>query len=260
MRAKEFFRRPGVAGFTLIELLVVIAIIAILAAILFPMFVLARDAAKTGSCSTQLKQLGSAFRAYLDDWNGPVPPAAAGFVPFRSGAVNPYGGDDVGWTERLWKYHRKVQLYKCPGRRVNFGYTYNGSMGGSAARSPVRPTKLIIIFDAPGSGSGTIKYGGENAMTTGNADQTNEGQQDGAVYGPGGTKLDPRERFDSYSALIPTQDTVTGSGRDHYHSQMFFPGAHNGINNILFYDGHVKGCNDWKTGRMTFNPGLDPKS
>ncbi len=54
-------------GFTLIELLVVIAIIAILAAILFPVFAQARERARTASCLSNLKQLGTAFRMYADD-------------------------------------------------------------------------------------------------------------------------------------------------------------------------------------------------
>jgi prepilin-type N-terminal cleavage/methylation domain-containing protein/prepilin-type processing-associated H-X9-DG protein len=62
-------------GFTLIELLVVIAIIAILAAILFPVFLKARDNAKLARCMVHLKECGSAGIMYLDNWDGrfPVP-------------------------------------------------------------------------------------------------------------------------------------------------------------------------------------------
>lgn len=63
-------------GFTLAELLVVIAIIAILAAILFPVLLQAQDTARMRVCSSNLRQLGSAFRMYLDDNNGFAMPQA----------------------------------------------------------------------------------------------------------------------------------------------------------------------------------------
>ena len=56
-------------GFTLIELLVVIAIIAILAAILFPVFAKAREKARTSSCASNLKQLGLAAMMYVQDYD-----------------------------------------------------------------------------------------------------------------------------------------------------------------------------------------------
>jgi prepilin-type N-terminal cleavage/methylation domain-containing protein len=67
-------------GFTLIELLVVIAIIAILAAILFPVFARARDAARKASCQSNLKQIGTAMLMYVQDYDETFPngPAIAG--------------------------------------------------------------------------------------------------------------------------------------------------------------------------------------
>jgi|ADurb_Ile_03_Slu_FD_contig_41_1985984_length_1014_multi_2_in_0_out_0_2 prepilin-type N-terminal cleavage/methylation domain-containing protein len=65
--------RAGRGGFTLIELLVVIAIIAILAAILFPVFAQARERARTASCVNNLHQIGLALIQYADDWNNTVP-------------------------------------------------------------------------------------------------------------------------------------------------------------------------------------------
>jgi prepilin-type N-terminal cleavage/methylation domain-containing protein/prepilin-type processing-associated H-X9-DG protein len=60
-------------GFTLIELLVVIAILAILAALLFPVFARAREQARRAICTSNLKQMGSALRMYTDDWDGAWP-------------------------------------------------------------------------------------------------------------------------------------------------------------------------------------------
>ncbi|MHB1458738.1 MAG: type II secretion system protein, partial [Armatimonadota bacterium] len=62
-------------GFTLIELLVVIAIIAILAAILFPVFAKAREAARSTSCLSNIKQLGNAFQMYIGENDGVFPVA-----------------------------------------------------------------------------------------------------------------------------------------------------------------------------------------
>ena len=60
-------------GFTLIELLVVIAIISILAAILFPVFISARNAAKQSACTSNCQQIGKALMLYVQDWNGRWP-------------------------------------------------------------------------------------------------------------------------------------------------------------------------------------------
>ncbi|MCE5198956.1 MAG: DUF1559 domain-containing protein [Armatimonadota bacterium] len=63
----------GRVGFTLIELLVVIAIIAILAAILFPVFVSARKKAQQTSCNSNMRQIGIAITMYTNEWNGALP-------------------------------------------------------------------------------------------------------------------------------------------------------------------------------------------
>src|SRR5438093_13107743 len=76
-------------AFTLIELLVVIAIIAILAAILFPVFAQAREKARTATCSSNLKQIGIAVVMYAQDYDETYPPANYG--PMASAGQHWYG-------------------------------------------------------------------------------------------------------------------------------------------------------------------------
>ena len=86
-------------AFTLIELLVVIAIIAILAAILFPVFAQAREKARAISCLSNVKQIGTSFYMYVQDYDETAPHMG--------------GGD---YTNRLYPYVKNAQLFLCPDR------------------------------------------------------------------------------------------------------------------------------------------------
>jgi prepilin-type N-terminal cleavage/methylation domain-containing protein len=89
-------------GFTLIELLVVIAIIAILAAILFPVFAKARERARMTGCLNNMKQLGIGLYTYLSDWDETFPPNR--FPP--GGGEIPVGSDYAGSAWYNWKRAR----------------------------------------------------------------------------------------------------------------------------------------------------------
>ena len=89
-------------GFTLIELLVVIAIIAILAAILFPVFAKAREKARTASCLSNLKQLALANGMYTQDYDERT--------VFGSG----YLGNDQNWQLKIDPYTKNKQMLLCP--------------------------------------------------------------------------------------------------------------------------------------------------
>jgi prepilin-type N-terminal cleavage/methylation domain-containing protein/prepilin-type processing-associated H-X9-DG protein len=90
-------------AFTLIELLVVIAIIAILAAILFPVFGRARENARRSSCQSNLKQIGLGIKQYIQDYDERFPNA-----PTTAPADNP------GWAYAVQPYIKSEQLFQCP--------------------------------------------------------------------------------------------------------------------------------------------------
>ncbi len=101
--------RKSKRGFTLIELLVVIAIIAILAAILFPVFVSAKEAGKQSACKGNLKQLGSALQMYVDDSGGRMP-----FMPvnYIRDAMAPSA--EPNYAKQLFKYAKNKTIFCCP--------------------------------------------------------------------------------------------------------------------------------------------------
>lgn len=107
----QFRREPG---FTLIELLVVIAIIAILAAILFPVFAQARAKARQSVCLSNVKQLGTGLIMYAQDWDETLPLnhyVGNGLGPLP-GWRDPRAGDS--WCSGIYPYVQNHQIYACP--------------------------------------------------------------------------------------------------------------------------------------------------
>jgi prepilin-type N-terminal cleavage/methylation domain-containing protein/prepilin-type processing-associated H-X9-DG protein len=106
-------------GFTLIELLVVIAIIAILAAILFPIFAQAREKANQVSCASNLRQQGAALMMYIQDYDSRYP----GGNPGNSDQCNVMDqkGAWGGWVGNLIDpYTKNTGIYSCPARPDRF--------------------------------------------------------------------------------------------------------------------------------------------
>ncbi|MEO6906628.1 MAG: DUF1559 domain-containing protein [Abditibacteriaceae bacterium] len=110
-------KRKGNA-FTLIELLVVIAIIAILAAILFPVFARARENARRASCQSNMKQIGLGFTMYIQDYDGQYPYGsdrpAWEFPPNTPPYALIYDGSELHWTDKLQPYMKSKQIFDCP--------------------------------------------------------------------------------------------------------------------------------------------------
>ena len=103
--------RPGM-GFTLIELLVVIAIIALLAAILFPVFAQARESARTTVCTSNVRQIAMSVRMYVQD-NDDTFPIFQAYNTVASGGA-PWTPGHLGVENELYPYVKNQQIFRCP--------------------------------------------------------------------------------------------------------------------------------------------------
>lgn len=157
-------RHGGSRGFTLVELLTVIAIIAVLAAILFPVFSRARESARRTTCLSHLQQIGNAAGIYSNDYNGFIVPWSVthqgwgGGYPVPSPQNAPAAGI-VTWDISLESYIRNVDMVKCPSNPFGTdkrayaiaNYTQrpvaaNAWIGGYKDAIPA-PTKTVLLYE-----------------------------------------------------------------------------------------------------------------
>ncbi len=185
MQSKTFARRTG---FTLIELLVVIAIIAILAAILFPVFANAKETANKTACLNNLKQLGLGFKMYLEDSGGKYPGGSArgcttsdydhwvGFANMSGNQLLPRNvtsgmkpGVDYVMEPRfgsIYKYVHNKKVFVCASdasnlrKKLNLSYSMNANLAPTDStdnritESQIRyPTRTGVLVDE-GQGTG----------------------------------------------------------------------------------------------------------
>ncbi len=172
-------------GFTLIELLVVIAIIAILAAILFPVFAKAREKARQTSCANNLKQIALGISQYCQDYDERFPsatyaiernpgsglPASTAGTPsmagwsFEDASGGGYSGVNLySWMDRIFPYVKSIKIFECPSDPSWTGTNYpdyglSGNITGGvgaytgACPPPVslgdikRPSEICMVGD-----------------------------------------------------------------------------------------------------------------
>lgn len=148
-------------GFTLIELLVVIAIIAILAAILFPVFAKAREKARQSSCLSNVKQMMLGVLSYAQDYDERLPyqwlniPNPSHIVIGQTVATNYYT-----FPEFIMPYTKNDQIFQCPSKQwaqmINYysyptAYMYNPRLAGIASGTVAQPANTIAVFDGWGA-------------------------------------------------------------------------------------------------------------
>ncbi len=154
---KSFFQ-PRHFAFTLIELLVVIAIIAILAAILFPVFARARENARRASCQSNLKQIALGFQQYIQDYDEQYP---------LNNNTNTNTGAG-GWVVILQPYLKSVQIFQCPsdtgapsGSPTVNGYTdywYNSNCASKNQAAFTAVSNTFLSGDGDGTNQGLADY------------------------------------------------------------------------------------------------------
>jgi prepilin-type processing-associated H-X9-DG protein len=210
--------------------LVTIAIIAVLAAILFPVFARARENARRASCMSNLKQLGLGVMMYSQDYDEHIPSAFQYEVPSNTNYLN-------SWMQLIMPYTKSAQLSVCPSYSVASGYSDNG------------PNKDIRIpfesYTAVFNVAGDVRYGARTLSQFTQPSETIYAVDNkfclasGASY-PCSVYYWGGDFFDQYSSDVPYLP---------YFSNTFNRSAANNTathfngNNVFFMDGHVKWLN-----------------
>lgn len=233
-------------GFTLIELLVVIAIIAILAAILFPVYTRARQKAFAATCQNNLKQIGTAMKTYLTDWDETYPTnrdykhfaQLSPDVQLSPYGTNPSDGKPykfwygITWVEGLYQYVEAVSKsgdaqssWKCPSAS---GSTYPQNSSTAAVT-------YIMNFNMLEQPESIIKSASTLMLVREMDRLVNSTCRGGQIPSSGGTAYQCLDSTRTPTApFLTSQDPVIGAGT------ILNPKLHGNGSHIMFADGHVR--------------------
>ncbi len=206
-------------AFTLIELLVVIAIIAILAAILFPVFAQARESARRTTCANNMKQVTMGLLMYAQDYDETF--------PYQDGDRCPYANDPrAQWINAVTPYTKNAQIWWCPsarrqssaGNNGDSNYWYNGHASRKALSAIEKPSESTLFAEWMYRTNCTGRRPYENQIC--------------GVVRRDGTCPDTWHARSEWGSNHVTGDPVNASG----------PGAQAGIRggNWPYVDGHIK--------------------